>query len=165
MKRLLVLASALIFLIPLARTAFAAPPVAVEQPTKLTRLPFKGTFQSAELYTISLTSTSVSASGSGNATEIGQFTIRYQSEINLLDLSLSETAQLTVSNGDSLQLRGVGQAKQDQTPGMFNILQIYTITGGTGRFAGASGTLTLNRLVSFTAGATSNTFEGYLLVP
>jgi hypothetical protein len=47
---------------------------------------------------------------------------------------------------------------------MFNVVEIYTITGGTGRFTGASGTFTLKRLVSVTAGVASGTFEGYILI-
>jgi len=69
------------------------------------------------------------------------------------------------TNGDSLQAKGVGQAIEDRTPGMYNVIEIYTITGGTGRFAGASGTFTLKRLVSVTAGVAASTFEGYILLP
>ena len=48
---------------------------------------------------------------------------------------------------------------------MFSVVEIYTITGGTGRFARASGTLTLKRLVSVKAGITSGSFEGYIVLP
>jgi hypothetical protein len=48
---------------------------------------------------------------------------------------------------------------------MLNVIGIYKITGGTGRFDGARGTFTLSRLVSVTTGAAASTFEGYLLVP
>jgi hypothetical protein len=163
MKKLLVFAIALMFLIPLARTAFAAP--AVKTTGTFTRMPFKGSLQATEIYGSSLTTLSVSASGSGNASQLGQFTIRYQAEVNLMDLSAAETAQFTGSNGDSIQARGIGQVAENRTPGMFNVIQIYTITGGTGRFAGASGTITLNRLMSLPTGATSTTFEGYILMP
>lgn len=164
MKNFLVFAIAMIFLIPLARTVAAAPTVKPAE-TIMMRVPFKGTLQSTEIYGNSLRIMSVSANGSGNATQIGQFTIRYQSEVNLLDLSAIETAQFMGTDGDSLQARGIGQVTENRTPGMFNLIEIYTITGGTGRFAGASGTVTLNRLISITTGATSSTFEGYILMP
>jgi hypothetical protein len=164
MKKLLVFAIALIFLIPLARTAFAAPESTIV-PEKLTRLPFKGTVQSMETYAINFPTMSVIASGSGNATQLGQFTVSYQGQVNLLDLSGTESAQFIGFNGDSIRAEGKGQATENRTPGMFNVVQIYTITGGTGRFAGASGTITLSRLVSITTGATSSTFEGYILLP
>ena len=167
MKKLLVLAIAFLFLIPLTRTAFAAPaPETASKVTgKMTRFPFKGTVQSTETYVTVFPIMSVTATGSGNATQLGQFTIRYQVEISLLDLSGVESAEFMGSNGDSLRAEAVGQATENQTPGMLNVVDIYKITGGTGRYAGASGTITLNRLVSVTTGAASSTFEGYILMP
>ena len=164
MKKLLVLAMALLFLIPLARTAFAAPE-SVTVTTKMTRLPFRGTMQSTETGVTVFPTMSVTASGIGNATQLGQFTISYQVEVNLLDLSGIESARFIGTNGDSINTKGVGQAAENRTPGMLNLVEIYTITGGTGRFAGASGTITLNRLVSLTTGAAASSFEGYILIP
>ena len=89
MKSLLVLILVLIFLVPLASNAFAAstPEVTPSAAIKLTRLPFKGTIQSTETYVTVSPMMSVTASGSGDATQIGQFTINYELEVNLLDLS------------------------------------------------------------------------------
>lgn len=163
MKKLLVLAMALIFLIPLARTAFAAP--ASQATTNLTRVAVKGTMQSVETYTTNMPMMSFSASGSGNANELGQFTIKYSGEVNLLDLSWSESVQFIGLNGNSLQLQGVGQAKEGNPATIFDLVEIYTVTGGTGRLAHARGTLTLHRLANITTGATAGTFEGYIFVP
>lgn len=163
MKKLFVFTFALLFLIPLARTAFAAP--ASQVTTNLTRVAVKGTIQSVETYTTNISTMSVSASGSGTAHELGQFTIKYSAEANLLDLSWSESAQFIGVNGDSLHLQGVGQATQGNPPTVFDLVEIYTITGGTGRLARASGTLTLHRLTNITTGATAGTFEGYIFVP
>jgi hypothetical protein len=167
MKKLLVLAIALLFLIPLTRTAFAAPSPEVKSKvtTKMTRLPFMGTVQSTETSVTVFPTMSVTGSGSGNATQLGSFTINYQVEINLLDLSAIESAEFNGTKGDSIRAEAVGQATENRTPGMLNVVDIYKITGGTGRFNGASGTITLNRLVSVTTGATSSTFEGYILMP
>ena len=164
MKSLLVFALALIFLIPLARTVFAAPATNVVS-AKATRLSFKGTMQSNETYSTVFPTLYVTGNGSGDAAQLGPFTVSYHTEVNLLDFSDAETAHITGSNGDSLQAKGVGQAIEDRTPGMFNVVEIYTITGGTGRFTGASGTFTLKRLVSRTVGLASSTVEGYLLMP
>jgi hypothetical protein len=167
MKKLLVLTIALLFLIPLTRTAFAAPEpdVTSKVTAKMTRLPFKGTMQSMETSVTVFPTLSVTATGFGNATQLGQFTISYQAEISLLDLSGVESAKFMGTKGDSLRAEAVGQATESQTPGMLNVIDIYKITGGTGRFAGASGTITLNRLVSLTTGAASSTFQGYILMP
>ncbi len=164
MKSLLVFALALVFLIPLARTAVAAPaenPVTV----KATRLLFKGTIQSKETYSTVSPTMYVTGNGAGEAAQLGTFTISYHVEQNLLDLSETELVRFAGANGDSLHAKGVGQAIEDRTPGMYNVIEIYTITGGTGRFAGASGTFTLKRLVSVTVGVAASTFEGYILLP
>jgi len=164
MKSLLVFARALGFLIPLARTGFAAPAV-TPVPTKTTRIPFKGTLQSNESYSTIFPTMFVTAQGSGEATLLGQITVNYQTKVNLSDLSQSGSVSFAGIYSDSLLAKGVGQAIEDRTPGMFSVVEIYTITGGTGRFARASGTLTLKRLVSVKAGITSGSFEGYIVLP
>jgi hypothetical protein len=163
MKSLLVFVLALILLIPLARTAFAAPSADLS-PAQVTRLLFQGTIQSNETYSKVSPSLYVTANGSGESTALGLFTVSYHTEVNLLDFSEVESVQFAGRNGDSLQAKGLGQSIEDRTPGMYNVVEIYTITGGTGRFAGASGTFTLKRLVSRTAGVASSTFEGYVLI-
>lgn len=170
MKKLLALVMILLLLIPLARTVFAAParvPQASSTniPTQVTRLPFQGTIQSTQNSVTVFPITSVSATGSGNATQVGTFTVSYQAEISLLDLSVTELARFTSVNGDSLEADAVGQATEDRTPGMLNFVEIYRITGGTGPYAGASGTFTLHRLANVPGGAAYSTFEGYILIP
>ena len=164
MKTLLVLALALLFLIPLGQSVLAAPETNMA-PGKPIRLHFKGVMQSNETYSTAFHALFVTGKGSGEATELGRFTASYQMEANLIDMSVIESVSFTATNGDSLQANAVGQAIEDRTPGMFKVVEIYTITGGTGRFAGASGTWTMNRLLSFTAGVATSTFEGYILLP
>ena len=163
MKSLLVFTRALGFRISLARTRFAAPAV-TPVPTKTTRIPFKGSLQSNESYSTIFPTLFVTATGSGEATLLGQITVHYQSEVNLSDLSQSGSVSFAGINGDSLLAIGVGQAIEDRTPGMLSVVEIYTITGGTGRFARASGSLTLRRRVSVTTGTSSGSFEGYIVL-
>jgi hypothetical protein len=59
----------------------------------------------------------------------------------------------------------LGQAVEDPTPGIIQLVEIYTITGGTGRFRDASGTLTLKRVVNLATGSTAGALEGYILLP
>jgi hypothetical protein len=164
MKSLLVFTQALGFLIPLARTRFAAPAVTPGS-TKTTRIPFRGTLHSNESYSTIFPTMFVTAQGSGEATLLGQITVNYQTKVNLSDLSQSGSVSLAGIDGDSLLAKGVRQAIEARTPGMFRVVEIYTITGGTGRFARASGAVTLKRLVSLTGGITSGSFEGYIVLP
>jgi hypothetical protein len=164
MKSLLVFARSLGFLIPLARTAFAAPAV-TPVPAKTTCIPFKGTLQSNESYRTIFPTMFVTAKGSGEATLLGQITVHYQTKVSLSDLSQSGSVSFAGIDGDSLLAKGVGQAIEDRTPGKFSVVEIYTITGGTGRFARVSGSLTLKRRVSVNRGVTSGSFEGYIVLP
>ena len=161
--RFLVIATVLSLFALLGRTAFAASE-ADAAPT-FTRLQFKGNAQSSEAYGVSYPRMPLSASGSGNATELGQFTLVYRGEISFTDLSTVESAQFIGSNGDSIEVTGVGQAAETTTSGIYTLVQIYKVTGGRGRFANAQGTITLNRTVNMISGLTYSTFEGYLLVP
>jgi hypothetical protein len=172
MKQLFVFAFALIFLIPMARTALAAPetqapqaPPALPSQPQRTRLSVRGIVHSTEAYSTAFPTMLVTASGWGEVSELGRFTLNYEAEMNLLDLSASESAHFLGTNGNSIQVKGLGQASQDQTPGIFQIVEIYTVTGGTGRFQDASGTLTLTRVVNFATGSTAGTLEGFVLVP
>ena len=160
MKRFLDFARALVFLIPLARTGSAAPAI-TPVPTKTTRIPFKGTLQSNESYSTIFPSMFVTAAGSGEATLLGQITVNYQTRVNLFDLSQRGSVSFAGIYGDSLLAKGVGQAIEDRTPGRFSVVEIHTITGGTGRFARASGTLTLKRLVSVSLPCPASYFSRY----
>jgi hypothetical protein len=164
MKSLLDFARALGFRLPLVRTGLAAPAV-MPVPTKTTRTPFSGTLQSNESYKTSFPTMFVTATGSGEATLLGQITVNYQNEVNLSDLSQRGSVSLAGIDGDSLLAAGVGQAIEDGTPCMFSVVENYTITGGTGRFGGASGTLTLKRRGNAASGITSGSFEGYIVLP
>jgi hypothetical protein len=44
------------------------------------------------------------------------------------------------------------------------VVEEHTITGGTGRFAGATGSFTLERLVSTVTGVTDGSFDGSILL-
>lgn len=163
MKGILISASVLSFFVLLGRTILGDP--AAEVSTQLTRLQFKGTAQSRDVYSGSYPIVSMTATGSGVATELGQFRLVYAGEINLTDLSTVEAAQFAGSNGNSIDVTGVGQATETSTPGIYTLVQIYKVSGGNGRFAGAKGTITLNRTVNMVSGLTDSTFDGYILVP
>jgi hypothetical protein len=105
------------------------------------------------------------ATGSGDATQIGRFALSYKVDWDFLDLSTNGSAYFVTPNGDSLQAKAMGQAALDPNSGLYNVTEIYTITGGTGQFEGAHGTLTLKRLVNLASGATSGTIDGMLLIP
>jgi hypothetical protein len=161
MKKLVVSTTiAPLLIIALAGTMLATPAKAEKK-----ELPFKGTLQSVETYAVTPPIMSVTANGSGNATHLGQFTINYEVKVNLETISGEGSAQIVAANGDILYANISGQGTPVGAPDVFNVVEEFTITGGTGRFANANGNFTLHREVNITSGVTSGTFDGNIVLP
>ena len=105
----------------------------------------------------------------GIATHLGRFTMHYNLTVNnpLGPISPSAgSAQLTAANGDMIFTTIVGQGvPADGMPGFAHITEHNTITGGTGRFAGAQGSFTVDRFVELATGLTSGLFHGAITSP
>ena len=160
MKKVFALAFGLLFLSIFARTTFAAP-------VKTTQLPFKvkGTLQTDEKYVVNYPLTSVTASGSGEANQLGLFRVEYKGQVNMLDLSRVRSVHFLAANGESLYANAAGQAFESGTLNIYNVVEIYKITGGTGWLTNASGTITAHLVLNTTTGHTSGSFEGIILIP
>jgi hypothetical protein len=68
------------------------------------------------------------------------------------------------ANGDTLTAEFDG-VSTPVAPGFLYIVETATITGGTGRFAGATGSFTVERLYDTLAGTTVGSFEGTISSP
>ncbi len=75
------------------------------------------------------------------------------------------SATLMAANGDSITATIVGSAESTDNPDVISITEIYTITGGTGRFAGAQGSFTVQRLANMVTFFTSGSFHGTVTSP
>jgi hypothetical protein len=96
----------------------------------------------------------------GNASHLGRFTLTMREVVNLEAATSTQTFEFVAANGDTLTAAGTGTAAPGETPGVLAIVETGTITGGTGRFAGATGSFTVERLLDTPTGATSGSFEG-----
>ena len=129
-------------------------------------LPFKGSIEALETYQVNGQTMSVTASGSGEATYLGHYTVSYQVQVDLpTGTGTGLSAHYVAANGDSLFAEGSGQATPTDDPNVFNVVETYTITGGTGRFADASGSFTEERRVNIQTGVTSGTISGNIVIP
>ena len=99
------------------------------------------------------------APGTGTATYLGKYTEHATFQVDVRTGSATGTATFTAANGDTLTASVVGQGTSTG-PTTRSIVEVYTITGGTGRFAGATGTLTLKRTLDLTTGVSTGTFSG-----
>jgi hypothetical protein len=121
-------------------------------------VPFKGDLEGVVTRTpLSPSSILVEISASGHATHLGRFTLEMPHTVNLATASATGTMTFTAANGDVLTATFNGQA---QVGPIVSIVEEATIMGGTGRFAGATGTFTMNRLFDPAAGTTTGSFEG-----
>lgn len=160
MKKILAsIVIALLLIIVLMSTTLAAPATGERE------LLLKGSIEALETYAVNFPIMSVTASGSGNASQLGRFTVSYEVAVDLITVSGPASAEFVAANGDSVYATGTGQATETGTPGVFDIVENYTITGGTGRFAGAGGTITLDRVVDTNTGATSGVISGTIVLP
>jgi hypothetical protein len=129
-------------------------------------LPIKGSIEAQETYQVNGPTMFVTATGSGEATHLGRYTVRYEVQVDLpTGTGTGLSAQYVAANGDSLFAEGLGQATPTEDPSVFVVVETYTITGGTGRFAGATGSFTETRRVNIGTGVTSGTMEGTIVIP
>ena len=128
------------------------------------KIRFNGFFQGKEIDTPHGTTLSVDGSATGLATHLGQFAMTYKVTVNLAEGSGIGSAHLTAANGDSIFTEIRGQAEPTETPGINSIEEINTITGGTGQFAGATGSFTVERLVELATGFTSGSLSGKITI-
>ena len=128
-------------------------------------VPFHGSIQGAEVNSVQGTTLLVDGTGTGIATHLGRFSVTWEVTVDLLDSSATGSLHFIAANGDSLLTEFLGQGEPTETPGINRIVEVNTITGGTGRFATASGSFTLERLLDMTTGITSGSFAGIITPP
>jgi hypothetical protein len=158
MKKIVVATGiALLLLIILASTTFAAPAATEKLLT--------GAFEAVETHEFGPGIMFVDATGVGNATHLGLFTYNLQAEVSLPSLAASASATLVAANGDIIFGEGSGQGTPTGTPNIVSIVETYSITGGTGRFAGATGSFTVERLLDRATLVSSGTINGTIVLP
>jgi hypothetical protein len=121
--------------------------------------PFKGTLSAVETGTTVFPTRFLDREGTGTATYLGRYTEHVTMVINIPTLSSTGAATFTAANGDTLLTRVAGQATRT-SPTTLSILEVYTITGGTGRFADVTGSFTLKSTLDQTTGVSTGTFRG-----
>lgn len=107
---------------------------------------------------------SVQIDAVGNATELGRFTLAMPHLVNLALGSGEGSFLFTAANGDALTADFSGQASL-VAPGVVAIHEQAVITGGSGRFAGATGSFVADRMFYPATGETTGSFAGTISTP
>ena len=133
--------------------------------TAAVEVPFRGTLSGVVTHTtIDPQTDAVLVEATGNATQLGQFAVSVPHLVNTSTRTAAGTYVFTAANGDTLTAQFTGQASPTATPGVISIVETATITGGTGRFAGATGSFVAERLFDRIAGTTTGSFSGTISV-
>jgi hypothetical protein len=102
----------------------------------------------------------VDVDATGNATQLGRYTLDIPHVVDPTTRTAAGSYQFTAANGDMVFAEFTGLATPTDIPGILYVEETATITGGTGRFAGATGSFTTKRWFDTVAGTTSGSFEG-----
>jgi hypothetical protein len=117
-------------------------------------LPFSGTLQATETED----GTAHHLVGTGTATHLGLFTLTSDFTVNSATVTAVGTATWTAANGDQIFTTHTGEGVV--TFPLLATEETHTITGGTGRFADASGTIVLERSINLLTLVSSATITG-----
>jgi hypothetical protein len=141
----------------LLTAAIASPVLAQAQ------VPFRGTVEGVDsgsggAFPVFLRS----LSGTGHASHLGQFTMTAEWQVNVLTDPAEGVGSftLTAANGDTLF--GTSTGPGIVVDGIAYIQETHTITGGTGRFAGATGTFAAGRVLVEATGIYASSFDGII---
>ena len=129
------------------------------------KVPFRGSFQGVDIADVQFPKLFVDGSGSGNATHLGRFTVTYELEVDLLTHETFGSSVFTAANGDSLFTDIIGLATPTENADVVSIVEVHTITGGTGRFAGATGSFIRKYSLDRVTLVSSGSFDGTIVLP
>ena len=129
------------------------------------QVPFRGSMSgTATITPVSPPIVSVLLETSGTASQLGRFTLEAPHIVNQATLTAVGTYVFTAADGSTLTATLSGSATL-VAPGQLAIAETGTITGGTGRFAGATGTFSTERTFFPATGQTHGSFEGWISKP
>lgn len=130
------------------------------------QVPIKGTLAGTDIDSDPTpTSIVVTTDGTGTAAHLGRFSFTQRVTVSFTTLTSAGTSLWVAANGDRFETTITGSGQPTGTPGEFEITDVHTITGGTGRFAGASGRFAVERVASGITFTTSGSFEGTIIFP
>ena len=127
-----------------------------------TALPFRGMLEARESgqFQPATRTVLVRLEGTGTASHLGRYTLASEFTLSPATLTAAGHITFTAANGDLLFATFTGRSVV--AGGIVTIVEALTITGGTGRFAGATGSATLQRTLTRATGVSSGSFEGTL---
>jgi hypothetical protein len=131
------------------------------------KVPFKGTLEgSFTVIPVPPPAINRVLDATGNATQLGDFTFNFPHSVDrsVMPATGVGIATFTAANGDEVYALILGQATL-YAPGVLLGVEQGTILGGTGRFANATGSFVIERLIDTVNLTTVGSFEGTISSP
>ncbi len=130
------------------------------------QVPFRGRFEGVStVIEFNPPSATAITSGTGKATHLGRFSFQHPHTVNFETSQLAGTFNLEAANGDKIFADYSGQISPTSPSGIVPVVGTATVTGGTGRFAGARGSFAVQRLFDPATFISVGTFEGTISSP
>ena len=149
---------ALLAVLPLAATA------AAERQGK--QVPFRGQLEGvATVSPLTPPFVAVDIEGSGHATQLGHFEVSIPHVTNRSNGTAVGSYEFTAANGDTLTADFTSRVTPTDVPGVVSVAVTASITGGTGRFADATGSFVGERVVDMVHGTVTESFDGTISTP
>jgi len=157
-KKLAFIGIGLAIMLLAAGTVFAAASMDGGKPVEI-----QGTIQELEHDEVLIPTIYLHGNGSGSATGLGDFTVHFEGIVynNAAGVGVGTAgANITLATGDVIFATFTGVGTPTSTAGVNKIVETYTITGGTGQYADATGSFTVDRQITLPTGESSGTIEG-----
>lgn len=128
-------------------------------------LHLKGSIAAMENHTVTPPTMTVQLEGTGHATHLGLYVLTAEETVTVPALASTGNFEINAGCGDTLvgTVAGQGTLINGGTEAM--IEEVYTVTGGSGRFRGATGAITVQRVVDRATLNSSGTIDGTITVP
>ena len=135
----------------------------VDEAANRTELPFQGTLDRAShaiTYDPGTNTFLIHLLGTGTATHLGRFAMAVDYTLDPATISGPERMILEAANGDSLFATGRTQGTPSEDGQSLTSREELRITGGTGRFSGATGSFVLRQVDRAPDRFSSGTLDG-----
>lgn len=134
----------------------------------VTELPFQGSYVNSTAGqtncppTCPPTTLQITGTADGHATHLGQFSATFTETVDIATATGTAVYTFTAANGDRLFANLAGGEDRFEPPNISHVTMTGAIAGGTGRFAGATGTLTIRSIGAIDFAAQTSTGTGTL---
>jgi hypothetical protein len=122
-----------------------------------------GSFAASEVHVHSNATVAFHVDAAGESAILGHYSLHEDTTLISASMAVG-TAEIVTASGDHIYTTTNNEGAY-VGPNALAIRETHTVTGGTGRFAGATGTITIERVLDLVTLLSEGTITGTLLLP